>query len=121
MIRAIALGARERHYVLAARLFGGSSIYVIRRHILPESYSIIATQAALLIPQYILAEVVLSFLGLGVGEPTPSWGNMLSALHQYSVLVSYWWMLLPALMMVPLFLGYLLLASGLQVGIAERN
>ena len=120
MIRAITLGARERHYVLAARLFGGSSIYMIRRHTLPESYSIIATQAALLIPQYILAEVVLSFLGLGVGEPTPSWGNMLSALHQYSVLVSYWWMLLPALMLVPLFLGYLLLASGLQIGMEER-
>jgi peptide/nickel transport system permease protein len=121
MMRAIALGARERHYVLAARLFGGSSIYVIRRHILPESYSIIATQAALLIPQYILAEVVLSFLGLGIGEPIPSWGNMLSALNQYSVLVSYWWMLSPALMLVPLFLGYLLLASGLQVRMAERE
>jgi peptide/nickel transport system permease protein len=116
MIRGIVLSSRERHYVLAARLFGGSDTYLMRRHILPDTYSIILTQAVLLIPQYVLAEVTLSFLGLGVGEPTPSWGNMLSALQQYSVLVSYWWMLIPGLVMVPVFCGYLLLASELQPG-----
>ena len=72
------------------------------------------TQAAILIPQYVLAEMTLSFLGLGVPEPVPSWGNLLSNLQQYSVLVSYWWMYLPALIMVPFFLGYLGLASALQ-------
>ena len=113
LIRAVALSSKEQHCVLAARLFGGSDVYLIRRHIFPDSYSIIVTQATLLIPQYILAEVVLSFLGLGVAEPTPSWGNMLSVLHQYSVLVSHWWMLLPGVMLVPLFLGYLLLAGNL--------
>jgi ABC-type dipeptide/oligopeptide/nickel transport system permease subunit len=45
----------------------------------------------------------------------PSWGNLLSSLQQYSVLVSYWWMYFPALAMVPFFLGYLGLASALQV------
>jgi ABC-type dipeptide/oligopeptide/nickel transport system permease subunit len=58
--------------------------------------------------------MTLSFLGLGVPEPVPSWGNLLSSLQQYSVLVSYWWMYLPALAMVPFFLGYLGLASSLQ-------
>jgi peptide/nickel transport system permease protein len=116
MIRSIVLSSRERHYVLAARLFGGSDAYLMRRHILPDTYSIILTQAVLLIPQYVLAEVTLSFLGLGVGEPTPSWGNMLSTLQQYSVLVSYWWMLIPGLVLVPVFCGYLLLASELQPG-----
>ena len=72
------------------------------------------TQAAILIPQYVLAEMTLSFLGLGVPEPVPSWGNLLSSLQHYSVLVSYWWMYLPALIMVPFFLGYLGLASSLQ-------
>jgi peptide/nickel transport system permease protein len=114
LIRGIVLSSRERHYVLAARLFGGSDSYLIRRHILPDTYSVILTQAALLIPQYILAEVTLSFVGLGVGEPAPSWGNMLSTLQQYAVLVSYWWMLVPGLALVPVFLGYLLLASELQ-------
>src|SRR5262249_51792713 len=86
----------------------------MRRHILPDTYSVILTQAALLIPQYVLAEVTLSFLGLGVGEPAPSWGNMLATLQQYSVLVSYWWMLVPGLLLVPVFLGYVLLAGELQ-------
>jgi len=75
---------------------------------------VILTQAAILIPQFVLAEMTLSFLGLGVPEPVPSWGNLLSNLQQYSVLVSYWWMYLPLLLMVPFFLGYLGLASSLQ-------
>jgi peptide/nickel transport system permease protein len=120
LVRAVALGSKERHCVFAARLFGGSDAYVIRRHILPDAYQVIVTQATLLIPQYILAEVVLSFLGLGVGEPTPSWGNMLSVLHQYSVLVSHWWMLLPGVVLAPLFLGYSLLADGLRLGQQSR-
>jgi peptide/nickel transport system permease protein len=121
MIRGVVLSSRERHYVLAARMFGASDTYLMRRHVLPDLYSIILTQAALLIPQYVLAEVVLSFLGLGVGEPTASWGNMLSALHQYAVLVSYWWMLMPGLLLVPVFLAYSLLAGYLHPGrVAER-
>jgi peptide/nickel transport system permease protein len=114
LIRGVVLSSRERHYVLAARLFGGSDAYLIRRHILSDVYSIILAQAVLLVPQYVLAEVTLSFLGLGVAEPAPTWGNMLAALQQYSVLVSYWWMLIPGLALVPVFLGYLLLASKLQ-------
>jgi peptide/nickel transport system permease protein len=114
LIRGVVLSGKERHYVLAARIFGGSGLYLMRRHILPQTYSIILTQAVLLIPQYILAEVTLSFLGLGVGEPEPSWGNMLASAQQYHVLVSYWWMLLPGLALVPVFLGYVLLANVLQ-------
>jgi peptide/nickel transport system permease protein len=114
LIRGMVLSGKERHYVLAARIFGGSGLYLMRRHILPQTYSIILTQAVLLIPQYILAEVTLSFLGLGVGEPEPSWGNMLASLQQYHVLVSYWWMLLPGIALVPVFLSYVLLAKVLQ-------
>ena len=50
---------------------------LIRRHVAPLTWGVLVTQATVLIPQYILAEVTLSFLGLGVGEPAPSWGNML--------------------------------------------
>jgi peptide/nickel transport system permease protein len=114
LIRGVVLSSRERHYVLAARLFGGSDAYLIRRHILSDIYGILLTQVVLLIPQYILAEVTLSFLGLGVAEPAPTWGNMLTALQQYSVLVSHWWMLMPGLALVPVFLAYVLLASELQ-------
>jgi peptide/nickel transport system permease protein len=114
LVRGVVLSAKERDFVRAARGFGATNGYLLRRHILPETSSVLLTQAAILIPQYVLAEMALSFLGLGVPEPLPSWGNLLSSLQQYSVLVSYWWMYLPSLIMVPFFLGYLGLASSLQ-------
>ena len=59
----------------------------MRRHVLPQTYGIVLTQMTLLIPQYVLAEVTLTFLGLGVSEPMPSWGSLLSSLQQYYVLL----------------------------------
>jgi peptide/nickel transport system permease protein len=114
LVRGVVLSAKERDFVRAARGFGATNGYLLRRHILPETSSVLLTQAAILIPQYVLAEMTLSFLGLGVPEPVPSWGNLLSSLQQYSVLVSYWWMYLPALVIVPFFLGYLAFAGSLQ-------
>ena len=114
LIRGVVLSAKERDYVRAARGFGASNIYLLRRHILPQTWSVVLTQAAILVPQYVLAEVTLSFLGLGVPEPAASWGNILSSLQQYSVLSSYWWMFLPSVAIVCFFLGYLALASALQ-------
>jgi len=114
LVRGVVLSAKERDYVRAARGFGAKNGYLLRRHILPETSSVILTQAAILVPQFVLAEMTLSFLGLGVPEPVPTWGSLLASLQQYSVLVSYWWMYLPALAIVPFFLGYLGLASALQ-------
>jgi peptide/nickel transport system permease protein len=114
LVRGVVLSAKERDFVRAARGFGASNAYLIWRHILPETSGVLLTQAAILIPQYVLVEMTLSFLGLGVPEPASSWGNLLANLQQYSVVVSYWWMYLPALAMVPFFLGYLGLASALQ-------
>jgi len=123
LVRGVVLSAKERDFVRAARGFGATNGYLLRRHILPETSSVLLTQAAVLIPQYVLAEMTLSFLGLGVPEPVPSWGNLLSSLQQYSVLVSYWWMYLPAVAIVPFFLGYLGLASslpGARRGVQDR-
>jgi len=114
LIRGVVLSAKERNFVRAARGFGASDFYLLRRHVLPHTYSVILTQMTLLIPQYILAEVTLTFLGLGVGQPMPSWGSLLSALQHYYVLVSYWWMFLPAILMVPIFLAYSQVADALQ-------
>jgi peptide/nickel transport system permease protein len=114
LLRGVVLSLRERNFVLAARGFGASDAYLIRRHIAPHSAGLVLTQAAILIPQYVLAEVTLSFLGLGVSEPAPSWGNMLAALQQYHVLSGYWWMWLPALALVPVFLAYFVLSEGLK-------
>lgn len=114
LVRGVVMSVKEREFVCAARGFGALNFYLIRRHIFPETASVLLTQAAILVPQFVLAEMTLSFLGLGVPEPAPSWGNLLASLQQYSVLVSYWWMYLPALAIVPFYVGYLGLASALQ-------
>ncbi|HXA57282.1 MAG TPA: ABC transporter permease [Candidatus Acidoferrum sp.] len=114
LIRGVVLSAKERDFVTAARGFGASHGYLFRRHILPGANGVILTQLALLIPQYILAEVTLTFLGLGVGEPMASWGTLLSSLQQYYVLSTYWWMFLPAVLLVPLFLAYYTAADAVQ-------
>ena len=114
LVRGVVLSARERNFVKAAQGFGASNIYLWRRHILPASLGVALTQMTLLVPLFMFTEVVLSFLGLGVGEPTPAWGNMLAAAQQYHILVSYWWMLLPALAPIPVFFTYQLLVDKLQ-------
>jgi peptide/nickel transport system permease protein len=114
LIRGIVLSGKLRDYVVAARSFGASDVYLLRRHVLPQVFGIALTQAALLAPQYILAEVTLSFFGLGVGEPVPSWGNMLASLQRYDVLASYWWMFVPGVALIPVFLLYYALADALH-------
>jgi peptide/nickel transport system permease protein len=114
LIRGLVLSARARDYVDAARCLGASDLYLLRRHVFPQILGLVVTQAALLAPQFILAEVTLSFFGLGVGEPVPSWGNMLASLQRYHVLASYWWMFIPGLALVPVFFLYYALADSLH-------
>ena len=111
IVRGVVMSARESGFVLAARGFGARPSYLVRRHILPLTRGVLLTQATVLIPQYILAEVTLSFLGLGVGEPVPSWGNMLSEARQYYSIVLHPWLLIPGIAAVPVLFAYLLLAD----------
>lgn len=97
LIRGVMLSAKERDYVYAARGFGASPWYLMLKHCLPETYGVIATQAALLLPQFILAEVTLSFMGLGVGDPAVSWGNLLAPIRQIAIISTAWWMAVPVL------------------------
>jgi len=119
LVRGIVLSTKERGHILAAQGFGASDLYLLRRHVLPETRSVVLTQASLLIPQYVLAEVTLSFLGLGVNEPVPSWGGMLATLQQYHVLVSDWWMFFPGLLLILVFLSYGALSTALQENTAK--
>lgn len=111
LVRGVALSARRRGFVLAARGFGASDGYLLRRHVLPQAGGVLATYGAVLVPRALLSEVTLSFLGLGVGEPAPSWGTMLAVLQQYHVLVSNWWMFAPGAALVAVAVGYNALAS----------
>src|SRR5262249_50107505 len=80
LVRGVVLSVRSRDFVAAAAASGASPARVLRSHVVPEAFSVALTQASILIPQYTLAEITLSFFGVGVGEPTPSWGTMMGAM-----------------------------------------
>jgi peptide/nickel transport system permease protein len=111
LIRGMVLSVRERPYVYVARSLGASDRYLIIRHILPGVYGILIAQSTILIPQYILADVTLSFLGLGAGEPAATWGGMLASVRHIHVLESHWGMLAPLLLLAPLFFSFHILAN----------
>jgi peptide/nickel transport system permease protein len=114
LIRGVVLSTRTNNYISAARGCGASDFYLLSRHIVPATVGVLVTQAALLVPQYVAAEATLSFFGLGVSEPVPSWGNMLSTLQQYNVLISYGWLLAPAGALVVTSVIYWLLADAIH-------
>ena len=83
LVRSEALSVKQREYIEAARAVGVGDIAIISRHILPNVLHIIIVWATVAVPSFILIEAVLSFLGLGIQPPTPSWGNMLTNATQY--------------------------------------
>ncbi len=97
VIRGMSISLREREYVLAAKAMGLSDLRIILRHILPHtmSYSIVAI--TLSIPGYILGESALSLIGLGIQDPVPSWGNLLSEAMGIVRIKFAPWILLPGL------------------------
>jgi peptide/nickel transport system permease protein len=121
LVRGAVLSAKERPFVMAARGFGASEWYLLRRHVLPQTLGIVSTQAVVLIPQFVAAEATLSFLGLGIGEPVPSWGNMLSAFQQFQTVSSYWWMAAPLVALIAVSLTYFVLADALHQKGARIN
>jgi peptide/nickel transport system permease protein len=121
LVRGVALSARERPFVLAARGFGAGPLYLLRRHIVPFTVPVTLTQASVLIPQYILAEVTLSFLGLGVGEPVPSWGNMLAEARHFDALTAHPWLLAPGLAAIPVLLAYLILSDRITLHVIKQK
>src|SRR5579871_2153291 len=97
VIRGMAASVRSLPYVEAARALGGSRWRIITRHVIPSvlGYAIVA--ATLSIPGFILGESALSLLGLGIQEPTPSWGNLLSQAEDPQNLARYPWILIPGI------------------------
>lgn len=95
IVRAEVLSLRHREFIEASRALGLNSRKIIVRHIIPNTMASVIVYATLGIAQGILMEAGMSFLGLGVKQPVPSWGNMLSAAQDFSVLVTQWWMWIP--------------------------
>ncbi|MGF1516224.1 MAG: ABC transporter permease [Nodosilinea sp.] len=122
VIRGQVLSIKEREFVQATKVMGGRSLYIITRHILPQtaSYGIIA--ATLAIPGFILAEATLSFIGLGIQQPDASWGNMLTLATNASILVLQPWLVWPpAILIVITALAFNLLGDGLRDALDPRT
>ena len=113
LTRGLVLSTKEEDYVQAARALGAGDLRVMARHILPNAASAILVQATVAIPTAIIAEAVLSFLGLGVQPPAPSWGTMLNAAQQFleqAPWMAYW----PGLAIFLLALSFNLAGDGLR-------
>jgi peptide/nickel transport system permease protein len=114
VIRGMALSLREQQFVLAARAMGQSHLRVICRHILPNTFSYVVVSATLSVPYYILGEVVLSYLGVGIQEPQASWGLMLNAAQNTDYLQRFPWLLAPGAAIFVTVLAFNFLGDGLR-------
>jgi peptide/nickel transport system permease protein len=119
LIRAEILSVKERDYVLAARALGASHARIIWRHIIPNAMAPVLVAATLGVAAAILTESALSFLGIGVQPPTPSWGNILTA-GKDSIEVAWWLSFYPGMAILITVLGYNLLGEGIRDAIDPR-
>jgi peptide/nickel transport system permease protein len=119
VVRAEAMTLREREFVLAARALGASDLRIMFVEILPVVAGTIIVYATLLIPSSIAFEATLSFLGLGVPAPTPSWGNMLAEAVPY-LRVAWWLLLFPGAALLALTLAFNLLGDGVRDALDPR-
>jgi peptide/nickel transport system permease protein len=115
LTRGLVRSVREREFVLAATSSGLTGSRILLRHVLPNISGPLITQATLMIPVFLLAEIALSFLGVGIQEPNASLGNMLTAAADISQLRARPFVLLsPAIMIFLFVLGIRLLSDGLK-------
>jgi len=113
LTRGLVLSTREEEFVQGARALGAGDLRVMGRHVLPNIASALLVQATVSIPGAIIAEAILSFLGLGVQPPSPSWGTMLNAAQQFLETAPWmaWW---PGLAIFSLALSFNLAGDGLR-------
>lgn len=119
LVRAEVLSIKERDYIMAARSIGASDARIIFRHILPNAAAPVLVAATLGIAGAILTESALSFLGIGVQPPVPSWGNILTSGKDY--LEFAWWLsLFPGFAILITVLAYNLLGEGIRDALDPR-
>jgi peptide/nickel transport system permease protein len=122
VIRGLVLSIRRNEYVTAAEALGVSRFRIITRHILPNTLSFVIVAATISVPGYILGEVVLSFLGVGVQEPASSWGNMLNQARSIRALTSFPWLLyVPGLAIFLTVMAFNFLGDGLRDALDPRR
>ncbi len=116
ILRGMSLSIRNRQYILAAESMGQSTGKVLVKHLLPNLASYLLVAATLSIPGYILGEAALSFLGLGIQEPSASWGLMLqqSQRDMKVFYLDFWWLLTPGMMIFITVIAFNVLGDTLR-------
>jgi peptide/nickel transport system permease protein len=120
LVRAEFISLKEREFVTAARALGASDSRIIFRHILPNGLSPVLVSATMGVGGAILVESALSFLGLGVQPPTPSWGSLLSS-GKDNIEIAWWLSAFPGLAILVTVLGYNLLGEGIRDALDPRQ
>lgn len=113
LVRAEFLSLKEREFVLAAKIYGASSLRIIFKHLLPNALPPILVSASLGMGNAILIESALSFLGIGVQPPIPSWGNMLIE-GKETLEIAWWLSVFPGLAILITVLAFILLGERIQ-------
>jgi len=121
IVRGMVLSLREFEYVNAARALGAGTLRILFRHILPNTMSFLIVAATISVPGYILGEVTLSFLGIGIQEPQASWGNMLVEAQSIRALTAFPWLLVPGFFIFIVVLAYNFLGDGLADALNPRK
>ena len=119
LVRAEFLSLKERDFVQAARVLGGGDPRIIIRHILPNSLAPVLVNATLGVAGAILIESALSFLGIGIQPPEPSWGNMLTA-GKDNIEIAWWLSSFPGFAIFVTVMGYNMLGEGIRDAIDPR-
>jgi peptide/nickel transport system permease protein len=114
IIRGMAKSISQQEYVLAARALGQKDIWVILKHVVPQTYSFLIVMATLSIPYYILGESGLSLIGLGIQDPYASWGNLLSEAMNISDIRFHPWVLIPGFFIFAAVMAFNFLGDGLR-------
>ena len=121
LVRGQFLALKEQEFVTAARAIGASPARIMLRHLFPNTLAIIIVQATIWLSYAILLEASLSYLGLGVQIPTPSWGNMLQD-GQRELLAGAWWLtVFPGLAIFLTVLSFNLMGDGLRDALDPRH
>ncbi len=119
LIRAEVLSLKGREFILAEKSVGASDFVIIIKHILPNAMAPVLVAATLGVAGAILTESALSFLGIGVQPPTPSWGNILTS-GKDNIEIAWWLSVFPGLAILVTVLGYNLLGEGIRDAIDPR-
>ena len=113
LVRGQVLSLKASDYVRASRSMGGNTSWITRKHIIRNSLTVVIVTMALGVPGAMFAEAGLSFLGLGIPPPTPSWGQMIGVYQQYIRAFPYL-LLFPAIVLAITMLAWILLGDGIR-------